>query len=234
MNELTYNGKNFSEFGAFYDSHSAFDSPERDVEMVEVYGRNGDYIIDNDRFRNIEVTFPCYINTSFLTSYRALMAFLQSSKGYNRLEYSQEPNHYRMAAFIAGSQPTPNQLHNSGQFLVVFNCKPQRYLKTGDTAVDCTSLASITNPTLFPAKPLIRLYGTGTLGIGSQYITVSAHSYPYIDVDCELMDARYGMTNCNQYVSFSTTDYITLEAGANALDNDGFSQVEITPRWYEV
>ena len=139
MNELTYGNKNLSDFGAYYDSHSAFGSPERDVELVEVAGKNGALIIDNDRYRNIELTFNCYIHRGFLGSYRSLMAYLQSLKGYNRLEISQEPNHFRMASFNMGSQPTPNQFHKSGQFPVVFNCKPQRFLKSGETPVSSQS-----------------------------------------------------------------------------------------------
>ena len=139
MNEITYNGKNLSDFGVYYDSHSAFGSPERDVELVEVAGKDGALIIDNDRFKNIDLTFPCYINTNFLAQYRNALAYLQSCKGYNRLEYTQEPNHFRMASFNMGSQPTPNQFHKSGQFPVVFNCKPQRFLKSGETPVSSQS-----------------------------------------------------------------------------------------------
>lgn len=232
MNELTYGTKNLSEFNTFYDSHSSFGSPERDVELVEVAGKNGALIIDNDRYRNIDISFNCYINSGFLGSYRSLMAYLQSLKGYNRLEISQEPNHYRMASFNMGSQPTPNQFHRSGQFPLVFNCKPQRFLKSGEAAVEYSVDGTITNPTLFPSYPLIRIYGTGTVNINDQYITVSAHSFPYIDIDCELMDAYYGSSNANQYVTFSTNDYITLRSGNNYIAYG--NQIEVTPRWYEI
>lgn len=152
MNELTYNGKKLSEFGVYYDSHPAYGSPERDVEMVEIAGRNGSLIIDNDRFRNIDLSFPCYCPSNFLAQYRNAMAFLQSSKGYNRLEYSEEPDHFRMASFNMGSQPEPNQ--RAGHFPVVFNCKPQRFLKSGETPVSSQSQShsyegnpvSISNP----------------------------------------------------------------------------------------
>lgn len=66
MNELIFNGKAISEFGAFYDSHQAFNIPERDVEYVEILGRDGDLIIDNDRFKNIEINFlATFRQTSF-------------------------------------------------------------------------------------------------------------------------------------------------------------------------
>lgn len=231
MNELTYNGKKLSEFGVYYDSHPAYGSPERDVEMVEIAGRNGSLIIDNDRFRNIDLSFPCYCPSNFLAQYRNAMAFLQSSKGYNRLEYSEEPDHFRMASFNMGSQPEPNQ--RAGHFPVVFSCKPQRFLKSGEETVPITADTYINNPTLFPSYPLIRIYGAGKVTINNQVITVSAHSLDYIDINCELMDAYCGSTNANQYVSFSDNNYITLKAGANGIDLDGVT-IDITPNWFEI
>ena len=40
--------------------------------------------------------------------------------------------------------------------------------------------------------------------------------------------------NANQYVSFSTTDYVTLRSGMNYFAYSGFTKVEVTPRWFEV
>ena len=102
-----------------------------------------------------------------------------------------------------------------------------------EVTVTVTEPSLLVNPTLFESKPLIRVYGTGTITINNQYITISAHSFPYIDIDCELMDAFYGASNANQYVAFSTTDYVTLRAGNNYVAYTG-GTLEITPRWFEI
>lgn len=145
MNELIFNGKRLSEFGAFYDSHQAFNTPERDLEYVEILGRDGDLIIDNDRFKNIEINFPCYIPTDFLPKYRSLMAYLNSQRGYKRLEYSQEPDHYRMASFAGNVEASPLQLHRVGRFTLPFICKPQRYLKSGEIPVPVSPVTETTS-----------------------------------------------------------------------------------------
>lgn len=145
MNELIFNGKRLSEFGAFYDSHQAFNTPERDLEYVEILGRDGDLIIDNDRFKNIEINFPCYIPTDFLPKYRSLMAYLNSQRGYKRLEYSQEPDHYRMASFAGNVEASPLQLHRAGRFTLPFICKPQRYLKSGEIPVPVSPVTETTS-----------------------------------------------------------------------------------------
>lgn len=100
--------------------------------------------------------------------------------------------------------------------------------------VTIASPAELENPTLFESKPLIRVYGNGTLNVNDIYITVANSPYTYIDIDCELMDCYHGSNNANQYVSFSTTDYVTLRSGTNYFSYSGFTQVEVTPRWFEV
>lgn len=100
--------------------------------------------------------------------------------------------------------------------------------------VTLSNPAELENPTLFESKPLIRVYGNGTLNVNNQYITVANSPYTYIDIDCELMDCYHGSNNANQYVSFSTTDYVTLRSGMNYFSYSGFTKVEVTPRWYEI
>ena len=100
--------------------------------------------------------------------------------------------------------------------------------------VTIASPAELENPTLFESKPLIRVYGNGALNINDIYITVANNPYTYIDIDCELMDCYYGSNNANQYVSFSTTDYVTLRSGTNYFSYSGFTSVQVTPRWFEI
>lgn len=107
------------------------------------------------------------------------------------------------------------------------------YISSSDEVTGVISEPSLLeNPTLFESKPLIRVYGNGTLVINHQYITVAEHPYEYIDIDCDMMDCYYDGNNANQYVSFSTNDYVVLKSGANYIAYSG--RCEITPRWYEV
>ena len=140
--ELTFNGKALSDFGVWFDGSVSFGSPERDVELVEVVGRNGALSISNDRFRNIEITFPCAIRTNFIDNYRNLMVFLNSSKGYCRLETTQEPNYYRLALFMNQTDPTGYKLNTHGRFDLVFQVMPQRFLKTGENWTTVSSSSS--------------------------------------------------------------------------------------------
>ena len=64
MDELTYNGRQFSEFNTFFDGSKAFGTPEKDYELVEIMGRNGNLSIYNDRFKDITLPFPCFCSIS--------------------------------------------------------------------------------------------------------------------------------------------------------------------------
>lgn len=93
----------------------------------------------------------------------------------------------------------------------------------------------IYNPTLFPSKPLIRVYGYGTLTIGSDVITIASTGNPYTDIDSEIMDCFYGTTNVNNKVTFQSNDFPELRPGLTGIAYSGnITKVEITPRWYIV
>ncbi|MBO7670168.1 MAG: hypothetical protein J6S60_06215 [Oscillospiraceae bacterium] len=104
---------------------------------------------------------------------------------------------------------------------------------TGTTTITVQSPYELENPTLYPSKPLIRVYGSGTIQVNDVTITVAVHP-GYIDIDCDLMDCYMGADNMNQYVSFSGNDFPELVPGINRILLNGPERVEITPRWWEL
>ena len=61
----------------------------------------------------------------------------------------------------------------SGSFDLTFSCKPQQYLKSGERRQILTGSGTVYNPTLFDARPLLRIYGTGQVIIGDVTVTVT-------------------------------------------------------------
>lgn len=226
---MRFNGKDFADFGVHVDESKAFGSPEKDYELVEIMGRNGNLSIYNDRFKDITLPFPCFIRTGFIEKYRSLLAYLNSQTGYQRLETDKEPNHFRKALFQGIVDPQTTAFNHGGFFTVNLLAHPQRFLKSGEIPV---SASELWNPTYFDSHPLIRCYGNGSLTINSQTITVASNPYDYVDIDCDIMDAFCGANNANQYVSFNT-DSVVLKSGTNGITHN-MTKVEITPRWYEI
>lgn len=93
---------------------------------------------------------------------------------------------------------------------------------------------TIKNPTLFPSKPLIRVTGSGTVGIGDETITI-ASGYDYVDIDSEIQNCYCGNQNANAAVTFSNREFPELQPGLNGVTfGTGIESVQITPRWYRI
>jgi len=225
---FNFNGTDSTEFKVGIYGTGVFNAPKRSVDTVKVPGRNGALTIDNGYYENISVTYPCYIVEDFQENIDALRAFLMANHGYKRLEDSIHPNEYRIGRLSKEIDVDVKGVAKAGEFDLVFDCKPQRFLKSGEATTSITTSGTIFNPTRFNAKPLIRVHGTGTLTIGDYSITIdSALTQSYVDLDCELMDAYYGSINLNNYVS---GDFPELVPGANEITYDG--TIDITPNWW--
>lgn len=167
---FTFNGVSAADYGVYVTDVNVFNSAERAVEYITIPGRNGSFALDHGRFENIIVEYECALgqdtDVDFATAISDFRNALAAAKGYQRLEDDMNPDEYRMAVFAKGLEaPTLNQ--QTATFKVEFNCKPQRYLKSGETAVTVAPNATITNPTLFDASPLLEVYGYGDITLGN-------------------------------------------------------------------
>ena len=156
-----------------------------------------------------------------------------------------EPWQSSMDAYAAGATPTIGaQVVYTLANPIEYQLTPQQiallsnalnciWSDSGPITVEVTEGLRLDNPTLFDALPLLRVYGTGVLGVGSHTITITAAD-EYTDIDCEMMDCFKGSENKNQYVQFSGNDFPTLEPGINGFTFSGISKVEVKPRWWSV
>lgn len=173
---LTFDGRSSSEFNVYITGEGVFNAPERAVEMISIPGRNGAFALDYGRFENIEVTYNCGIagddDADFASAISDFRNWLCSRNGYVRLTDDYNAGEYRMAVYKSGLEVTAENL-KAGEFPVVFECKPQRFLTSGENAISVTSGDTITNPTLFESRPMLEVYGEGNINIGSDVINVS-------------------------------------------------------------
>lgn len=173
---LTFGDINSKDYGVFIEGQSAFNAPQRDVELIEIPGRNGAYVHDMGRYSNIEVTYPAglfgHSESEFAEKISNFRNAICSKKGYQKLTDEYNPNEYRMGVYSSGLDVKPAILR-AGEFDLKFNCKPQRFLTSGDIPVSVDSGDTLTNPTLFESHPLIECKGRGTLAINGEEIEVT-------------------------------------------------------------
>ena len=233
-NYLTFAGKDCRDFGVYISGQGTFSAPARAYEFIDVPGRNGALVGTDKRLENLELTYPAFAYANFREAIRGFRSFLLSQVGYKRLVDTYHPDEFRLACYAGPFEPDVMKTNRAGTFDIVFNCKPQRYLISGETAQVLTETGTVYNPTLFDAQPLIRVYGSGTLRIGASTITVAQSTHEYIDIDCELMDAYNGATNCNSLIMLSSNDFPVLPPGETGISFTGITRVEITPRWWQL
>jgi len=234
INYFLYAGKSSRDFALFISGDGTYDAPERDYEFLDVPGRSGSLVVDNKRFKNVTLKYPAFISRNFPDGFEAFRNYMLSLTGYQRLEDTYHPDEFRKALFKGPLEPDVSAFLRDGQFDIEFECMPQRFLKSGEKTYTFTKAGTITNPTYYESKPVIRCYGAGKLGVGSSYITVASHPFDYIDIDCDVMDAYCGSSNANSYITLSGTDFPTLPAGQTGISIGKLTKVEIIPRWWRI
>lgn len=177
INYIEFGGVKSSDYGIYVSGEGTFNAPERDVELIEIPGRNGEFSLDKGRFKNITVTYPVFNYETNLTDFRTRLSdfrnALKSKLGYQRLEDTFHPDEYRMATFVDMIDVNPVMYNTASTIELTFNCKPQRFLKSGETAQAVASGGTITNPTLFESSPLLMARGYGDISFNNSTVTIN-------------------------------------------------------------
>lgn len=172
---FTFDGEASKDYGVYITGAGVYNAPERDVDMISIPGRDGAFAQDLGRFSNITVTYPAGLfgvdPADFAQAISDFRNMLASRRGYCRLTDDYNAGEYREAVFKAGLEVTPASLE-SGEFNVTFDCKPQRWLTSGEDAVAVTSGDTITNPTLFESSPMLQVWGYGEFTVGSDTLEI--------------------------------------------------------------
>ena len=206
MGIVIFNGISSKDLHIQVQTEPDYDFPEKDYEVTHVPGRNGDIVIDQGSWQNVSRKYNLAMDAgkiSYTEVASKLVQWLHSASGYARLEDSYEPDFYRMAMY-KDSGSISNIYNKAGQIEIEFTCKPQRYFKSGEIADIFTTSTEYRNPTDFPAKPLIKIHGSGsgTVKIGAYTVTINDILDGMV-VDSEQQDTYKDQTNCNSKVSIT-------------------------------
>lgn len=211
FHSLTFGSINSANYGIYITGQAVYNAPTRAVEMVDVPGRNGQIALDQGRWENIEVTYPagCFADSEsdFRDAISAFRNAVVSQIGYQRLTDTYNPNEYRMGVYMNGLEVKPSMLR-AGQFDIVFNCKPQRWLTSGETAVTIANSGdTITNPTQYASSPLLMVEGYGAIDFNGYELEIENAVLGIV----ELAPSESGMTTL--YTGFQNNELSMLNNG---------------------
>lgn len=234
MGFFIYDGKRSEDYGIYIEHCPKRPMPERKIEKVSVPGRSGDLIIDHGCFENVTQTYEIYIRArgcGTTVKAREVASWLLGSGGYRWLEDSYDPDFMRLAAFT-GPLDVDNWMLRYGRATLQFDCKPQWYLRSGLISETHESPFVLINE-MQPARPLIRVYGTGgTLYVGNTLVQINEIN-EYVDIDSETQNAYKGTQNCNPNVY--VPEFPVLGKGETGIKwEGGIAKIEITPRWWTI
>ena len=172
---FTFDGESSKTYGVYITDGGFYSAPIRDTEVVEIPGRNGAYILDRGRFKNIQVTYKAAMGADskadFISGISAVRNWLCSKKGYVRLTDDFNPDEYRLATVSNGLEVS-NLNPKTGEFDITFECMPQRFLTSGETAQAVTNGGTISNPTPFNSRPMLEVTGYGKISINEDEIRI--------------------------------------------------------------
>ena len=233
---IVYGGEASSDYGMVVAEAPSFERPTRKQSVYTVPGRMGDVVFQQDAWNDVVRTYQVWMaddaDKSLVDTVDAFEAWLNSQKGYQRLEDSFEPDVFRLA-YYSGGIGVSNHLTQYGEATLSFTCRPERFYKSGEQPVTVVNGDKINNPTRFESKPLIHIEGSGTVTISCGGKTMSASVTDYINIDCEQMNAyRLPAENKNSQISGS---FPTIEPGINTVGITGtVSLCTITPRYFTI
>lgn len=228
-----FGGVNSSEYGVFLTGAETVGAPERDITTIEVPGRNGDLYIDNGRYKNAGMVYSCAIAHRFDARIAELRNAILAKSGYRRLEDTLHPHEFRLAALKGTIDPDPIPFNRAGEFTLEFDCKPQRFLKSGEAPIKLAGTdAKMVNPGM-PALPLITLEGSGSGKLIINGVTVQLNeSFSGLTLDCDTQNAYSGTINKNSDITAPDGFPVLPPGKFEVVFSGGVTTVTIIPRWW--
>lgn len=232
---ISWAGKSSDDFRLVVERYPSVILAARKMTTQAVPGRNGDIIYPQAAFDNYVQSYEVYVSAEQMglpSAMRGVAAWLCGPQGYQTLADSYDIDTYR-EAYYSGPLNVDSILHRFGRATIEFNCKPQRFLISGNAEVQLESGQVLNNPTPFAAKPLITVTGTGSgvLTVGNRDVEIKSFQETSVVLDCEDQNA-YSPNGANRNGTISAPEFPEL-AGQMAITwTGGISAVKIKPRWW--
>ena len=221
----------------------ASNRPKRKVDRYKVPGRNGDVIIQQDAWENVTRSYKLAIHDSdgpeaifhgfnYDGAASALMEWLYSPSGYQRLEDTFDEQVYRKA-YVSEETKIDNLMNSDGFCSIEFECDPRRFLKGGDALIALSSELTLTNPTKFTALPLIYLdmQANSSLSLnGSVMLQFDSAGKYYISSEYETITDDNGSPVFN----LARGKFPKLYQGESVIETSGMNSGWIIPNWWTI
>lgn len=244
MGMIIFNGVSSRDHGIVIENHPESSHPAKRGEGYQIIGRSGTFYRETGCYENVIQSYN--IATREGQERRAdlrsddIAAWLLGSTGYCRLEDSFEPEHFRLARF-AGPINIEQIMGLYGRATLEFDCRPERWLKSGEKTLNIKTSQNVFNPTAFTAKPLIKVTSSSDIVItvnSKLFLTITTSEALTAVIDCEEMTVKHpvGISLMNKTTfGDAWNTFPTLPPGVSTFSLTGNeTSFEVVPRWWTI
>ena len=211
------------DMGVIVNKLPSITKPEKQIEKIEIEGRDGFLTVDHGGYQGTVKTVECTLDNGDINQ---ICAWLDGS---GEVIFSNEDDKVYKAVII--NQISLDKiipiLHT---FLIQFECQPHKYSVNNDVITLNSTPATINNLTTALSKPIIKVYGTGAieLTVNSNVIHLT-NIVDYVTIDSEMVDCYKDSQLMNNNM---LGEFPILEIGTNSISWIGtVTKIEIIPNW---
>ena len=225
--DIEFNGTIASDLKLLIQEEISIPSPKPKYEEYEISGKDGDMIVSDGSYDDIQITVPFNYTeyNEWGSIYRSAKRWL-NAKGSQKLKLSRMDNYfYKVKKVEIGNEK--RSVSHAGSFEAVFTCDPYTYLESGLIELSAGVLYN-TNELSHP-NYLITGNGSCTLTINGKAMKATVGQNLTIDTD-RMIAYRVDGTMMNTSVTGDYED-MYLQPGENTVTiTDGF-ELKIIPNW---
>ena len=217
------------------EGNLTFTAPSRDIEFIEVQGRNGDIPIDNGRYRSVNQSLPCRLvlpkdqNIEMATT--KIHDWLSTDPNYHDFIWKGDPD-FTYRALVYEEYETQRVLHQYGRTLLKFRFHPIKYLTESLIERPISNEEIIQNPYQIEANPIIRLVGSGNMliQIGDQQLDLRNVDRG-ITVDSETQTVTSFNGQFTEFDKMFSYPFPALKPGENIITfSNNVEEIYLIPR----
>ena len=195
----------------------------RDINKIPIPGRDGYLTEDLGTYQG--TVQPCECTILDIDMVDQVIAWLDGS---GEVIFSNQLDRKYQASII-NQIPFNRIIRKWYKFIVIFDCQPFAEMLE-NSVITLTAPGTIYNGGTHKSKPIIKVYGTGTINLVINGLTIIlTNVVGDVTIDSKMVDAYKGTVLKNGDM---VGEFPILEVGANTVSWTGtVTKLEITPNW---
>lgn len=236
--EFIINGIESKELKSHIEFRPQIATPRRKVERREVGGVSGAYLYDEEAYENTPIDLELILQAGHsddIGEIKDLIAFtFQGGRYIDFTPYWDKNMVYRVEVVEPPMFRPIGTFDTICRYTVSLSAKPFREY----TEKIISSNGTIENPTLYPAKPIITLTGTGDMKLivnGEEYVFKNIDDNIIIDSQIESAYRMVGGKPNGRDNRMYTMDFPIFKSGKNVISTSGnATKFKVEVRWVKL